>query len=49
MYNAFFTNYLAAAREKTWERMRGLMAEHPMGDGMYDELIGKFYDLEAEK
>ncbi|MCM2563570.1 hypothetical protein M8756_15710 [Lutimaribacter sp. EGI FJ00015] len=49
VYNAFFTNYLAAAREKTWERMRGLMAEHPMGDGMYDELIGKFYDLEAEK
>jgi TRAP-type C4-dicarboxylate transport system substrate-binding protein len=42
-------NYLAAAREKTWERMKGLMAEHPMGDGMYDELIGKFYDPEADK
>jgi TRAP-type mannitol/chloroaromatic compound transport system substrate-binding protein len=42
-------NYLAAAREKTWERMRGLMAEHPMGDGMYDALIAKFYDPEADK
>ena len=37
-------NYLAAAREKTWARMKGLMAEHPMGDGQYDVLIGKFYD-----
>ncbi len=37
-------NYLAAAREKTWERMKGLMAEHPMGDGQYDTLIGLFYD-----
>ena len=37
-------NYLAAAREKTWARMKGLMAEHPMGDGQYDALIGKFYD-----
>ncbi|SDI27355.1 TRAP transporter substrate-binding protein DctP [Lutimaribacter saemankumensis] len=42
-------NYLAAAREKTWERMKGLMAEHPMGDGMYDELIAKFYDPAADK
>lgn len=37
-------NYLAAAREKTWERMKGLMAEHPMGDGQYDTLIGLFYN-----
>ncbi|MEM7523007.1 MAG: TRAP transporter substrate-binding protein DctP [Pseudomonadota bacterium] len=37
-------NYLAAAREKTWERMKGLMAEHPSGDGNYDKLIGLFYD-----
>ena len=37
-------NYLAAAREKTWERMKGLMAESPQGDGNYDALIEKFYD-----
>ena len=37
-------NYLAAAREKTWERMRGLMEEHPMGLKNYDALIGHFYD-----
>ncbi|EDQ32846.1 TRAP-type C4-dicarboxylate transport system, periplasmic component [Hoeflea phototrophica DFL-43] len=37
-------NYLNAAREKTWARMKGLMAEHPSGDGQYDALIGKFYD-----
>lgn len=37
-------NYLNAAREKTWGRMKGLMAESPMGDGQYDALIGKFYD-----
>lgn len=36
--------YLAAAREKTWERMRGLMAEHPSGDGNYDTLISLYYD-----
>ncbi|WP_424965489.1 MULTISPECIES: TRAP transporter substrate-binding protein DctP [unclassified Dinoroseobacter] len=36
--------YLAAAREKTWERMKGLMAEHPSGDGNYDTLISLFYD-----
>ncbi|MFD1511508.1 TRAP transporter substrate-binding protein DctP [Lacimonas salitolerans] len=41
-------NYLEAARSTTWERMKGLMAEHPMGDGLYDELIAKFYDLSAE-
>ncbi len=40
-------NYLAAAREKTWERMKGLMAESPQGDGNYDTLIGLFYDTSA--
>jgi len=42
-------NYLAAAREKTWARMKGLMAEHPMGDGNYDTLIGLFYNPELDK
>ncbi|MEM9013345.1 MAG: TRAP transporter substrate-binding protein DctP [Pseudomonadota bacterium] len=37
-------NYLAAAREKTWERMRGLMEEHPTGLANYDTLIELFYD-----
>ena len=32
-------DYLAAARETTWKRMRGLMAESPRGDGDYDTLI----------
>ncbi|MBO6758794.1 MAG: TRAP transporter substrate-binding protein DctP [Roseibium sp.] len=41
-------NYLAAAREKTWERMRNLMQEHPMGLGNYDTLIGLFYDPAAD-
>ena len=36
--------YLAAAREKTWERMRNLMSEHPMGTENYDTLISLFYD-----
>ena len=42
-------NYLAAAREKTWARMKGLMAEHPMGDGNYETLIEKFYDPAKDK
>ncbi len=42
-------NYLAAAREKTWERMKGLMADSPQGDGNYDKLIGLFYDPAADK
>jgi len=42
-------NYLAAARDKTWARMKGLMAEHPMGDGNYDTLIEKFYDPAKDK
>ena len=37
-------NYLKAAREKTWERMKKLMSEHPMGDGQYDTLLKHFYD-----
>jgi len=41
-------NYLAAAREKTWERMQGLMAEHPMGTANYDRLIELFYDPAAD-
>ncbi|MFT4726269.1 MAG: TRAP-type C4-dicarboxylate transport system substrate-binding protein [Granulosicoccus sp.] len=42
-------NYLAAAREKTWERMKGLMADSPQGDGNYDKLIGLFYDESANQ
>ena len=42
-------NYLAAAREKTWERMKSVMAEQPGGTGNYDRLIELFYDLEAAK
>ncbi|MEP1931317.1 MAG: TRAP transporter substrate-binding protein DctP [Roseibium sp.] len=42
-------NYLAAAREKTWERMKGLMAEQPGGTGNYDRLIELFYDLNSAK
>ncbi len=42
-------NYLAAAREKTWERMKGLMADSPQGDGNYDTLISLFYDPELDK
>lgn len=37
-------NYLSAAREKTLDRMKGLMAEHPSGDGNYDTLVDLFYD-----
>ena len=42
-------NYLLAAREKTWERMKGLMADSPHGDGNYDKLIELFYDPAADK
>lgn len=42
-------NYLAAAREKTWERMKGLMSESPQGDGNYDKLIELYYDPSADK
>ncbi|MEL6208330.1 MAG: TRAP transporter substrate-binding protein DctP, partial [Pseudomonadota bacterium] len=37
-------NYLAAARQKTWDRMRGLMEESPQGADNYDRLIELFYD-----
>ncbi|WP_223422600.1 TRAP transporter substrate-binding protein DctP [Tateyamaria pelophila] len=40
-------NYLAAARETTWERMNTLMAEQPGGTGNYDRLLELFYDLDA--
>ncbi len=42
-------NYLAAARDTTWERMKGLMSESPQGDGNYDKLIELFYDVDAAK
>jgi TRAP-type C4-dicarboxylate transport system substrate-binding protein len=42
-------NYLAAAREKTWERMKGLMAASPEGDGQYDALIAHFYDATRDQ
>jgi hypothetical protein len=29
--------------------MKGLMAEHPMGDGQYDTLIGLFYNPDLDK
>lgn len=41
-------NYLAAAREKTWERMKKLMGESPQGDGNYDKLIELYYDPAAD-
>lgn len=41
--------YLLAAREKTWERMQELMAEHPMGTANYDRLIELFYDPAADQ
>jgi len=40
-------NYLAAAREKTWERMKGLMADQPGGTDNYDRLIELFYDIDS--
>ena len=42
-------NYLAAAREKTWERMKEVMAAQPGGTGNYDRLIELFYDFDAAK
>jgi TRAP-type transport system periplasmic protein len=35
--------YLAAATQNTWDRMKGLMADSPQGDGNYDKLIELFY------
>jgi TRAP-type C4-dicarboxylate transport system substrate-binding protein len=42
-------NYLAAATENTWNRMKGLMAESPQGDGNYDKLIELFYDAQKNQ
>ena len=42
------SRYLAAAREKTWERMKEQMAAAPQGDGNYDRLIELFYDPAAD-
>jgi TRAP-type C4-dicarboxylate transport system substrate-binding protein len=42
-------NYLAAATENTWKRMKGLMAESPQGDGNYDKLIELFYDAQKNQ
>ncbi len=39
-------NYLRGARESTWARMKEQMGAHPTGDGNFDTLIEKFYDLE---
>ncbi len=41
--------YLAAAREKTWERMKSVMSEQPGGTTNYDRLLDLFYDLNAAK
>ncbi|ABD56676.1 TRAP transporter substrate-binding protein DctP [Jannaschia sp. CCS1] len=41
-------NYLAAARETTWERMRELMEADPADASDYDTLIGLFYDPAAD-
>ncbi len=38
------TSYLAAAREKTWGRMKRLMEDSRQGAGNYDRLIELFYD-----
>jgi len=37
-------SYIEAATQKTWDRMKGLMADSPQGDGNYDKLIELFYD-----
>jgi len=37
-------NYLAAARQTTWDRMKSLMEESPQGAGNYDRLIELFYN-----
>ena len=39
-------NYLAAAREKTLERMKSVMAEQPGGTGNYARLLELFYKLD---
>ncbi len=39
-------NFLEAAREKTWGRMKEQMEKHPDGLENYDRLIELFYDLD---
>ncbi len=39
-------NYLAAARDENWARMREQMEQHPMGLEHYDTLIELFYDFD---
>ncbi len=41
-------NYLAAARQTTWDRMRGLMEEDPAPSSDYEQLIDLFYDPSAD-
>jgi TRAP-type C4-dicarboxylate transport system, periplasmic component len=41
-------NYLAAARDTTWARMKGLMEEQPQSVASFDEIVEKFYDLSAK-
>lgn len=41
-------NYLAAARETTWARMKELMEAEPQSVASYDDLIAKFYDPAAD-
>jgi len=41
-------NYLAAARETTWARMRELMEANPAPSSDYDRLIELFYDASAD-
>jgi hypothetical protein len=37
--------FAEAAREATWNRMRGLMERHPMGLQHYDSLVEMFNEL----
>jgi TRAP-type C4-dicarboxylate transport system substrate-binding protein len=41
-------NYLAAARDTTWARMRELMEANPAPSSDYDRLIELFYDFSAD-
>jgi hypothetical protein len=38
--------YSQAAREATWNRMRGMMQRHPNGLTNYDVLVEKFNELD---
>ncbi len=41
-------NYLAAARDTTWARMKGLMEEQPQSVASFDDIVEKFYDTSAK-